>query len=77
MLKKLLSYVGRYKKEAILSPVTILGEVAMEVLIPYVMASIIDDGIRKCNVKHVALMGALMVGMALVSLFFGDRKSVG
>lgn len=71
MLKKLLSYVGRYKKEAILSPVTILGEVAMEVLIPYVMASIIDDGIRKCNVKHVALMGALMVGMALVSLFFG------
>ena len=37
MLKKLLSYVGRYKKQAILSPLCILGEVAMEVLIPYVM----------------------------------------
>jgi len=71
MLKKLLSYVGKYKKEAILAPVTILGEVAMEVLIPYVMASIINKGISKGNIKHVALMGALMVVMALVSLFFG------
>ncbi len=71
MLKKILSYVGKYKKEAILSPVTIIGEVAMEVLIPYVMASIINDGIQKGNIKHVALMGVLMVGMALVSLFFG------
>ena len=71
MLKKILSYVGKYKKEAILSPVTILGEVAMEVLIPYVMASIINDGIKKGDVKHVAVMGALMVGMALVSLAFG------
>ncbi len=71
MLKKLLSYVGRYKEEAVLAPVTILGEVAMEVLIPYVMASIIDKGIRLGNIKHVALMGTLMVAMALVSLFFG------
>ncbi|MBO5163437.1 MAG: ABC transporter ATP-binding protein [Ruminococcus sp.] len=71
MLKKLLSYVGKYKKEAILAPVTIIGEVAMEVLIPYVMASIINKGISKGNIKHVALMGALMVVMALVSLFFG------
>lgn len=71
MLKKLLSYVGRYKKEAILAPVTILGEVAMEVLIPYVMASIIDKGIRAGDIKHVAVMGALMVLMALFSLFFG------
>lgn len=71
MLKKLLSYVGKYKKEAILSPFAILGEVAMEVLIPYVMASIIDKGIREGDIKHVALMGGLMVVMALVSLFFG------
>ena len=71
MLKKLLSYVGKYKKQAILCPVTILGEVAMEVLIPYVIASIIDDGLRKSDIKHVAVMGSLMVAMALVSLFFG------
>ena len=71
MLKKLLSYVGKYKKQAILSPVCILGEVAMEVLIPYVMASIINDGIKKDDVGHVALMGLLMIGMALLSLAFG------
>ncbi len=71
MLKKILSYVGRYKKEAILSPVTILGEVAMEVLIPYVMASIINKGIKQNDVKHVAIMGCVMIFMALVSLTFG------
>lgn len=71
MYGKILSYVGKYKKQAILSPVTILGEVAMEVLIPYVMAEIIDNGIGKGNIGYVALMGGLMVVMALVSLFFG------
>lgn len=71
MFRKILSYVKEYKKQAILSPVTIIGEVAMEVLIPYVMASIINEGIQKGNIKHVALMGLLMVGMALISLFFG------
>ncbi|MCM1132346.1 MAG: ABC transporter ATP-binding protein/permease [Ruminococcus flavefaciens] len=71
MLKKILSYVGEYKKQAILAPVTIIGEVAMEVLIPYVTASIINDGIQKGNIKHVAVMGVLMVAMAVVSLIFG------
>lgn len=71
MLKKFLSYVREYKKQAIITPIIIIGEVAMEVLIPYVMASIINDGIQKGNIKHVALMGLLMVGMAIVSLFFG------
>ncbi len=71
MFRKILSYVKEYKKQAYLAPVTIIGEVAMEVLIPYVMASIINDGIQKGNIKHVALMGLLMVGMAVVSLIFG------
>lgn len=71
MLKKILSYVGAYKKTAILCPLSILGEVVMEVLIPYVMASIINNGIRKDNVGHVAIMGIIMVVMALVSLAFG------
>jgi len=63
--------VGEYKKWAILSPLSITGEVAMEVLIPTVTAKIIDDGIKKGNVKYVALMGLLMVAMSLCSLFFG------
>ncbi|MBP3380135.1 MAG: ABC transporter ATP-binding protein [Ruminococcus sp.] len=71
MLKKLLSYVGKYKKQAILSPITIAGEVIMEVLIPLVMGHIIDDGIQKGKIGYVAGMGLLMVGMALFSLLFG------
>ena len=71
MYRTLLSHVGRYRKQAILCPITILGEVAMEVLIPYVMAAIIDNGISKGDIGYVAAMGGLMVLMAAVSLFFG------
>ncbi|MBQ3855478.1 MAG: ABC transporter ATP-binding protein [Ruminococcus sp.] len=71
MFKTIFSYVGQYKKQAILSPVSIIGEVAMEVLIPAVMALIIDNGIKKGNIGYVAGMGLLMVGMSIVSLCFG------
>ena len=46
MIKKLLSCVGEYKKYAILTPIVMIGEVVMEVLIPLVMAKIIDVGIQ-------------------------------
>lgn len=71
MYKKILSYVGEYKKKAILAPLAIAGEVAMEVLIPTVMAMIIDKGIKQGSISTVAGLGLLMFGMALVSLFFG------
>ena len=71
MYKTVFSYVGKYKKQAILTPITIMGEVAMEVLIPYVMANIIDKGVNKGDVGYVAKMGGVMVCMAIVSLFFG------
>ena len=71
MFRKIFSYVGEYKKQAVLSPVAIIGEVLMEVLIPMVMAAIIDNGIKKGNIGYVAGMGGLMVLMAVVSLFFG------
>lgn len=71
MFRTLFSHVGEYKKQAILSPVTIIGEVIMEVTIPLVMAKIIDNGINAGDISYVAKMGALMVGMALLSLMFG------
>lgn len=71
MYKKIFSYVGEYKKAAILSPVTIIGEVAMEVLIPTIMAMIIDNGIKKGDVGYVVKLGLLMALMAVVSLLFG------
>ena len=71
MYKTIFSHIGNYKKQAILAPVTIIGEVAMEVTIPLVMAHIIDDGIRQGKVSYVAAMGGVMVVMALFSLIFG------
>lgn len=71
MYKKVLSCVGNYKKYAILTPVTIIGEVVMEVLIPTVMALIIDNGIRQGDIGYVVKMGLVMMLMAAVSLCFG------
>ena len=71
MYKTIFSHVGKYKKQAILSPVTIIGEVLMEVLIPTIMAMIIDNGVDKGDIGYVAKMGGLMVLMSVFSLCFG------
>ena len=71
MFRTIFSHVGQYKKQALLTPLTMIGEVSMEVLIPTVMALIIDNGIKKGRIGYVAGMGLLMVGMAIVSLSFG------
>lgn len=72
MVKKLLSCVGEYKKYAILTPVVMIGEVLMEVLIPLVMAKIVDVGIGNSDVSYTIKMGLLMVCMALISLGCGS-----
>ncbi|MBR2615954.1 MAG: ABC transporter ATP-binding protein [Clostridia bacterium] len=71
MIKKLASYVKEYKIYAILTPLVMIGEVVMEVLIPFVMADIIDHGIAAGDLGYVATRGLLMVSMALLSLVFG------
>lgn len=71
MLKKLLSCVGEYKKYAILTPIVMLGEVAMEVLIPLVMAFMVDNGINGNDTAYTVKMGLLMVLMAFFSLACG------
>jgi ATP-binding cassette, subfamily B, multidrug efflux pump len=72
MIKKLLSYVGEYKKYVIITPVLMIGEVVMEVLIPLIMANIIDKGIQgDGGISYTIKMGAVMVLAACVSLFFG------
>lgn len=72
MIKKILDHLGEYKKYAILTPIVMIGEVLMEILIPFVMASIIDVGIQgNGGVSYTVKMGILMISMALCSLFFG------
>ncbi len=71
MLKKLLSCVGKYKKYAILTPLVMLGEVLMEVSIPFVMALMVDNGIGKNDTDYTIKMGLIMVAMAIVSFICG------
>ena len=71
MLKTLLSQVKQYKKASLLTPLFTALEVVMEILIPFITASIIDKGIEAQNIRNVYLYGALMLLMAFLSLTFG------
>lgn len=71
MLKKLMPCVGRYKVYAVLAPIMMLIEVAMDVLLPIVMKKIIDNGISAQNTEYCLRMGLLMIGMSLFSMLGG------
>lgn len=71
MIKKLASYVKEYKKYAILTPIFVILEVVMEVIIPLLMAKIIDVGIQNNDIKYILEIGALLIVSAIMSLIFG------
>ena len=71
MLKTLGAQIKEYKKAFILTPIFIICEVIMELLIPLLMASIIDKGVSVGNMNHVFIVGGIMVIMAMFSLLFG------
>ena len=71
MYRQIFHCLGAYKKYALLAPVTVIGEVILEVLIPMMMARIINIGISNGDVPYVIKMGAVMIITALLSLCFG------
>lgn len=71
MIKKLAVYAREFKKEALLSPVCIAIESIMEVLLPMLMASVIDNGVNQGNMSYVLKMGGLMLVIAFISLTAG------
>ena len=71
MFKKLAKYVKEYKKSAILTPIFVILEVVMEVIIPLLMAKIIDVGIQNGDVKYILEVGGLLIVSAILSLTFG------
>lgn len=71
MIKKLASYVKEYKKDAILTPIFVIFEVIMEIIIPYLMAKIIDIGIQNSDVKYILKIGIFLIVSAILSLTFG------
>ena len=84
VLKTLGAQVKEFKRASIITPICMMVEVIMEMVIPLMMASIVDDGIQAGNLNHIYLMGALMVVAAAISLtaglgggYFGARASTG
>lgn len=71
MIKTIFAQVKQYKRVSIITPVITALEVLMEILLPLVMASIIDDGIETGNMQHVFLCGGIMLLLAALSLTFG------
>ncbi|MCM1213376.1 MAG: ABC transporter ATP-binding protein/permease [Lachnospiraceae bacterium] len=71
MLKTLGAQIKEFKKASIVTPIFMIAEVIMEMIIPLLMSSIIDDGVNKGDMRHIYLVGALMVLTAVLSLSFG------
>ena len=68
--------IRQYKKDALLSPMYTTLCVVLEILIPYLTASIIDKGIAVGDMEHVAKIGSLMAVMAVLAMFFGIRAGI-
>ncbi len=71
MLKTLAGYLGQYKRYALLAPLFVVLEVACELVLPRVMAQIVDVGIENGDVPYILRMGILMVGLAVLAMILG------
>ena len=71
MVKKLMCSIREYKKASLLAPIYVACEVILEVLIPYLMAGIIDIGIAESDMNYIYTMGTVLIVAAMASLFCG------
>ena len=84
MIKTLAGQVKEFKKDSILTPFFMILEVIMEMIIPLLMSSIIDDGVERGDIHHIYIIGIWMVAAAGIGLFagvmggkYGARASTG
>ena len=84
MIKTLSSYIREFKKVSLMTPVCMVFEVIMEMIIPLMMASIIDEGVNKGNMQHIYKVGIFMIFAAALGLIagmlggiFGAKASTG
>ena len=71
MIKKLVSHLGEYKRAAILTPILSALEAIMDVLLPTIMAFIIDQGIEKGDMNAIIRYGLLTFLVAAIALVLG------
>ena len=84
MIKTLAKQIKEYKSASLVTPIFMILEVAMEMVIPLLMASIIDDGVQAGDMKHIFVIGCYMILAAIVGLFagvmggkYGEKASTG
>ena len=71
MIKQLAKSIGEYKKDSLLSPAFVTGEVVMEVAIPFLMSFLIDNGINRGDMGTIWKIGGVLAAAALISLVCG------
>lgn len=84
MLKTLMAQIKEYRGASVATPICMTIEVLMETIIPFLMASIIDDGVDKGDLHHIYMVGGVMFLIALIGLLgglggghFGAKASAG
>ncbi|MEE0956936.1 MAG: ABC transporter ATP-binding protein [Ruminococcus sp.] len=76
MIKTLAVHIKGYTKESVITPLFMILESVMETIIPLLMATMIDDGINKGDMGHIAITGGLMLLCALLALLGGGMAGV-
>ncbi len=75
MVKTLSKSIRQYKKLSLLSPLFVIGEVIIEMLIPYLVGILIDRGIMKGNMSYISKMGLVLLAITIISLVLGVSAS--
>ena len=76
MIKKLAKSIREYKKLAILTPISVAIEVILEVIVPYLMALLIDEGIYKSSMENTVKIGIALIVFTILSLLFGALSGI-
>ena len=71
MFKQLMGYIQQYRKYFILAPLLVVGEAIAELLLPYLMGRIVDEGVANGNVSYMLSIGGLMVAVAAAGIIVG------
>jgi ATP-binding cassette subfamily B protein len=71
MLKTLGAHIKEYKRASIATPIFMILEVVVDILIPFLMSSMVDNGVEKGNMHHIIVIGIWMLVLALFGLLTG------
>ncbi len=74
MIKKLMVFAKEYKKETILTPCFVAIECAFDIIIPFLMSFLIDNGINEGNIKNIIIIGTVLIICALSAMFAGVKS---